>query len=76
MKPIIRVGCLLTTLLPALVVSPSAFAQGSYQHHAWCLQVGGGMECAYDTLEQCRAAGSGQTVQSNCMRNSAPMNHQ
>lgn len=66
---------LLTLSLPAVMVSPSTFAQGSYTHHAWCLQVGGGFECAYNTLNQCRAAASGRSL-AGCVRNTAAMNHQ
>jgi hypothetical protein len=75
MRQIIRAGALLTVLLPAPIVAPSAFAQGSYRHHAWCLQVGGGLECEYDTLRQCHAAGRGRTVQDSCVRNTPAMNH-
>jgi hypothetical protein len=75
MRRIIGVGSLLTVLLPATLGAPSVLAQGSYQHHAWCLRAGGGLECAYDTLAQCRAAGSGRNL-SGCVRNTRAMNHQ
>lgn len=74
MRRAIEVGSLLTVLLPVAIGAPSAFAQGSYRHHAWCLQTGSGMECAYDTLAQCREAGSGATL-GGCVRNTSTMNH-
>jgi hypothetical protein len=60
------------TLLAALAGS-SAFAQGSYQHHAFCLLKGGGTECAYDSMAQCQAAKTDNTQ--TCQLNSAPQNH-
>ena len=74
MSRIIRVGSLLTALLPAMIISASAFAQGSYSHHRWCLQVGGGLECAYNTLSECRASASGRSL-AGCVPNTATMNH-
>jgi hypothetical protein len=59
------------TLLAAL--GSTAFAQGSYTHHAFCLQKGGGPECAFDTMAQCQAAKSDNTQ--TCVPNSAPQNH-
>lgn len=60
------------TLLAALAGS-SAFAQGSYVHHAFCLSKSGGMECAYDTMAACNAAKTDNTE--TCQPNSAPQNH-
>ncbi len=60
------------TLLAALA-SSSAFAQGSYMHHAFCLLKSGGQECAYDTMASCQAAKSDNTQ--TCQPNSAPQNH-
>jgi Protein of unknown function (DUF3551) len=59
------------TLLAAL--GSPAFAQGSYMHHTFCLQKGGGLECAYDSMAQCEAAKSDNTQ--TCMPNTAPQNH-
>jgi hypothetical protein len=74
MSRIIRVGSLLTVLFCAVIISASAFAQGSYSHHRWCLQVGGGLECAYNTLSQCRASASGRSL-AGCVPNSPTLNH-
>lgn len=74
MSRIVRVGSLLTVLLSAVIVPASAFAQGSYSHHRWCLQVGGGLECAYNTLGQCRASASGRSL-AGCVRNTSMLNH-
>jgi hypothetical protein len=62
-------------LLMATATAPSAFAQGqgSYEHHAWCLQAGAGKECAFDTLAQCRA--SKASGQGRCVRNTPASNH-
>jgi hypothetical protein len=60
------------TLLAALA-SSSAFAQGSYVHHAFCLLKAGGQECAYDSMAACQAARSDTTQ--TCERNTAPQNH-
>jgi hypothetical protein len=59
------------TLLAAL--SSGAFAQGSYMHHAFCLQKGAGTECAFDSMAQCQAAKTDNTQ--TCMPNSPPQNH-
>lgn len=75
MRCITQAVFVLTILLPAMIVSPRAFAQGNYTHHAWCLQVGGGFECAYNTLSQCRAAASGRSL-AGCIPNTPAMNHQ
>ena len=63
----LAVGCLLV----AATAAPIAFAQGSYQHHDWCLVGGHGKTCAYETLAQCQAskAGSGR-----CVRNTQTIN--
>jgi hypothetical protein len=61
------------TLLAASLAGSSALAQGSYQHHAFCLLTGPAKECAYDSMAQCEAAKHGNVDQ--CMRNSAPINH-
>jgi hypothetical protein len=53
--------------------APAAFAQGSYEHHAWCLQGGSSKVCAYDTLAQCRA--SKASGQGRCVRNTPASNH-
>jgi hypothetical protein len=55
------------------MAAPNAFAQGSYHHHAWCMRIGGGLDCAYDTLSQCRASAIGKSGQ--CVRNTPMMNH-
>jgi hypothetical protein len=57
------------TLLAALFTSSSAFAQ--HVHHRYCLRTGGGLECAYDTVAQCRAAKTGAAQ--SCVRNSPTM---
>jgi hypothetical protein len=51
----------------------SAFAQGDYVHHKYCLHRGSAQECAYDSLAQCKASKNSPT--DRCVRNSAPMNH-
>ena len=61
------------TFVAASLAGANAFAQGTYQHHAFCLQSGPNKECAYDSMAQCQAARQGNTDQ--CVRNSAPMNH-
>lgn len=58
-------------LLVIVMAAPNAFAQGSYHHHAWCIQAPGGPECAFDTLAQCRASANGR----RCVRNTPMMNH-
>ena len=62
-----------TTFLTAVLATPSAFAQGSYVHHRWCLRTGPSQECAFDTLTQCKA-GKHSPVDS-CFRNSKPRDH-
>jgi hypothetical protein len=61
------------TLLAASLAGSNAFAQGSYMHHAFCLQKGAGVECAYDSMAQCEAARSSNTE--TCSPNSPPQNH-
>jgi hypothetical protein len=63
----------LATLLAATLAAPSAFAQGSYVHHNFCLKTGSGSECAYDSMAQCQAAMHGTTE--TCVPNTAPQNH-
>jgi Protein of unknown function (DUF3551) len=57
----------------AAFASSSAFAQGSYTHHAFCLQSGSSKECAFDSMAQCLAAKKGN--KDTCEPNSAPQNH-
>jgi hypothetical protein len=49
----------------------SAFAQ--HEHHAFCMKTAGGLECAYDSFQQCQAAVKG--ANDSCMPNSAPQEH-
>jgi len=64
----------LVTLLAATLAAPSAFAQkGDYRHHAFCMKRGSGLECAYDSFQQCEAAKNG--ANDSCMPNSAPQDH-
>ena len=50
----------------------SAFAQ-QHEHHAFCMKTGGGMECAYDSFQQCQAAVKG--ANDSCVANSPTQNH-
>jgi hypothetical protein len=61
------------TLLAASLIGSSAFAQGTYVHHSFCLLKGGGTECAYDSMAQCEASKTDNTQ--TCQPNSAPVNH-
>lgn len=61
------------TVLAATFAGSSAFAQGDYRHHAFCLLTGPARECAYDTLQQCQAAERGSA--DSCMPNSPPQHH-
>jgi len=61
------------TLLAAALASQSALAQGSYQHHTFCLKAGSSQNCAYDSMAQCESAKKGNT--DTCVQNSSPMNH-
>lgn len=63
----LALGCLLAVATTA----PAAFAQGSYQHHDWCLLAGHGKTCAYETLAQCQAAKAGS---GRCVRNTPASN--
>jgi len=63
----------LATLLAATFAGSSAFAQGSYVHHTFCLKTGSGQECAYDSMAQCEAAKRGGA--DSCVPNSPPQNH-
>jgi hypothetical protein len=64
---------MVATVLVSTFAASSAFAQGDYRHHAFCLRTGSATECAYDTLAQCQAAERGSA--DSCMRNSPPQNH-
>jgi hypothetical protein len=59
--------------LAATFAGSSAFAQGDYRHHAFCLLTGPDRECAYDSMQQCRAAERGSA--DSCMPNSPPQHH-
>jgi hypothetical protein len=59
--------------LLAAFAGSSAFAQGSYQHHKFCLIKGSSTECAYDTMAQCLQ--SKTAADQTCQPNSAPQNH-
>jgi Protein of unknown function (DUF3551) len=62
------------TLLAVSLAGSSAFAQGSYKHHPWCMvDTSGSKVCGYDTLAQCKAAKHGTSE--NCIRNTAPIHH-
>jgi hypothetical protein len=61
------------TLLTAVLASSSAFAQGDYVHHKWCLRTGSGEECAFQTLAQCKAGK--HSPADSCFRNSKPQDH-
>jgi len=63
----------LGTLLAASLAGGSAFAQGDYVHHNFCLKTGSATECAYDSMAQCEAAKHGSA--DSCAPNSAPQNH-
>ena len=65
---------MIAAVLAATFAGSSAFAQGSYQHHTFCLKSGdGGQQCAYDSMAQCEAARTGTT--GSCVQNSQPLNH-
>lgn len=61
------------TFVAASLAGASAFAQGTYQHHTFCLKVGSSTECAYDSMAQCQAAKHENSE--TCEPNSAPQNH-
>jgi hypothetical protein len=62
-----------STLLAATVAAPHAFAQASYQHHRICLRAASGLECAFNTMAECRQAAVGTS--GICIRNTLPLNH-
>jgi hypothetical protein len=64
---------MVAALLGGTLAGSSAFAQGSYVHHKWCLQTGSSQECAYDTLAECKASKTSPV--NRCVHNTAPMNH-
>ena len=64
---------MVATLFAATFAGSSAFAQGSYVHHNFCLKTGSGQDCAYDTMAQCEASKRGNA--DTCVQNSAPVNH-
>ena len=75
-----RAAVLVMTLTSAAIAGlfaafagSSAFAQGNYTHHAFCLQSGSSKECAYDSMAQCLQAKKGN--KDTCTPNSAPQNH-
>jgi hypothetical protein len=59
-------------LLAAVFAGSSAFAQTGHVHHKYCLKSAGGVECAYDSIAQCKAGKSSPT--DSCVRNSPTMN--
>jgi hypothetical protein len=61
------------TFLAACLAGSGALAQGSYQHHTFCLKTGSAQECAFDSMAQCQAAKHANT--DTCVPNSSPMNH-
>jgi hypothetical protein len=61
------------TLLAATFAGSSAFAQGSYVHHKFCLKTGSSQDCAYDTMAQCEASKRGNADE--CVANGPPVNH-
>jgi hypothetical protein len=64
---------MLAALLAGTFAGSSAFAQGSYVHHNFCLNTGGGHECAYDSMAQCETARNGRA--GTCEQNTMPLNH-
>jgi hypothetical protein len=44
------------TLLAATAAAPRVFAQASYQHHRIYLRAASGLECAFNTMAECREA--------------------
>ena len=69
MTRIIMSSLLTAVLFPTVIAAPSALAQGGHHHYAWCLRSGGGLECAFNTLKQCRETASGRSL-AGCVRNS------
>jgi hypothetical protein len=64
---------MMASVLAAGFASPSAFAQGDYVHHNYCLKTGSSQECAYDSFAACEAARRGNA--DSCVPNSPPENH-
>lgn len=64
---------MVATLLAGTLAGSSAFAQGSYVHHKFCLKTSSSQDCAYDTMAQCEASKRGNA--DSCVPNSAPQNH-
>ena len=63
----------IAAFLAATLAAPSAFAQGSYVHHNFCLKTGSATECAYDSMAQCQAAKHANV--DSCVANSPPQDH-
>jgi hypothetical protein len=63
----------LAAFLAATVAAPSAFAQGDYRHHGFCLRSGSAQECAYDSFAQCEASKHNNT--DTCVANTPPQDH-
>jgi hypothetical protein len=64
----------LAAFLAATLAAPSAFAQGDYVHHKFCLKTGSSdQECAYDSMAQCLASKHSNT--DTCIPNSPPQDH-
>jgi hypothetical protein len=64
---------LLAALFGTTFAGSSAFGQGSFSHHTWCLRHGSGQECAFDSLQQCTEGKHSNT--DSCFQNSGTMNH-
>jgi hypothetical protein len=64
---------MIATIAATAFAGSSAFAQGDYRHHTFCLRTGSATECAYDSFQQCQAAERGPA--DSCMKNSPPQNH-
>jgi len=73
MRIIASTTVLVATLLASAFAGSSAFAQGDYRHHNFCLRTGSAQECAYDTFAQCEAAKRGGG--DSCVPNSPPQDH-
>jgi len=63
----------LAAFLAATLAAPSAFAQGDYHHHNFCLKTGSALECAYDSFAQCEASKRNNT--DTCAPNGPPQDH-
>jgi hypothetical protein len=64
---------IMASVLAAGFASSSAFAQGDYVHHNYCLKTGSSQECAYDSFAACEAAKRGNA--DSCVPNGPPENH-